>query len=242
MNLILESLKKIQATEELKENTLQYLNEQQQRKTHTRMHFTPGYALTAFVMLFLFGIGGRFVYGRPVSYISIDVNPSIELDVNCFGRVVSTEAYNEEGKGMTEQIRLNNISYMQAIDRLLNDDQYNKYLGKDSVLVFTVISDRSEKILENLNSSELLEKYGVLTYTSDLSCMEEAHQHEMSFGKYRTYLELLEYDEGVTIDDCHEMTMGELRDRIDACAHGGQTDGEKEHHGNDHERGHECDD
>lgn len=242
MNLIRESLKNIQATEEMKQNTLRYLNERQQRKTHVGAHFAPGYVLAAFVMLCLLGLGGHFVYGRPVSYISIDVNPSIELGVNCFGRVVSTETYNEEGKGMTEQIQLKNISYMQAIDRLLNDDQYNKYLGKDSVLVFTVISDRSEKILENLNSSELLEKYGALTYTSDLTCMEEAHQHEMSFGKYRTCLELLEYDEGVTIDDCHEMSMGELRDRIDACVHGGQTGGEKEHHGNDHERGHGCDD
>lgn len=241
MNLIRESLKDIQATEEMKQNTLHYLKERQQSRYRARAHFAPRYVLAAMAMLCLIGIGGRFAYGRPVSYISIDVNPSIELDVNCFGRVVSAETYNDDGKETVERVSLKNVSYMQAIDRLLNDDKYNEYLGNDSVLIFTVISERSEEILEELHSSELLEEYNALTYTSDFSCREEAHQHHMSFGKYRTYLELLKYDEGVTIEECHGMTMGELRDRIDACAHVEQTDAEKEHHGNDHERGHACD-
>lgn len=241
MNLIRESLQHIQATEELKQNTLQYLNEKQQRKCGARVFLTPGYALAALLLFCLIGLGGHFTYSRPVSYISIDVNPSIELGINCFGRVVFAEAYNDDGKGMTQQVALENVSYMRAISRLLNDDNYNRYLEEDSVLVFTVISDQSEKILEEITSSELYEKYSAVTYTSDTACMEEAHQHHMSFGKYRTYLELLEYDEGVTIEECHGMTMGELRDRIDACAHVEQPDAEKEHHGNDHERGHECD-
>lgn len=242
MNLIRESLKDIQATEELKQNTLQYLNERQQSRYRARAHFAPRYVLAAMALLCLVGIGGRFAYSRPVSYISIDVNPSIELGVNCFGRVISTETYNDDGKETVERVPLKNVSYMQAIDRLLNDDKYNEYLRNDSVLIFTVISERSEEILEELNSSDLLEKYNALTYTSDLSCREEAHKHEMSFGKYRTCLELLEYDEGVTIEDCHRMTMGELRERIDACAHEKQTGGETKHNDGDHGNGHKCDD
>lgn len=242
MNLIRESLQHVQATEELKQNTLQYLHEQQRGKYRARARFSPGYVLAALALLCLIGIGGRTAYGRPVSYISIDVNPSIELAVNCFGRVVSAEAYNDDGKGMIEQVPLINVSYMQAIRRLLNDDKYNRYLGKDSVLVLTVISERSEKMLEEIAFSGLYEKYSLLTYTSDMACMEEAHRHEMSFGKYRTYLELLEYDADITIEDCHGMTMGELRNRIDACVHNKQTDGAEEHSGGSHGAGHKCDD
>ena len=240
MNPIRESLEKIQATEELKQNTLQYLNERRQKKNRVRAHYVPQAALAAAVLFCMIGIGGYSVYRKPVSYISIDVNPSIELGLNCFGRVVSTEAYNDDGGGMIEQVPLKNVSYMQAINRLINDDKYNRYLNEDAVLVFTVISDQPEKILEELHASELTEKYEALTYTSDPVCREEAHRHEMSFGKYRTYLELLEYDEDVTIEDCHGMTMGELRDRIDECAHDGKTGSGKEHHGNEHERAHDC--
>ncbi len=241
MNPIRDSLKNIQATEELKQKTLQCMEEKRQGKQRVGMHFTPGFALAVIGLFCLLGIGGRAVYSRPVSYISIDVNPSIEIGINRFGRVVSAEAYNEDGRGMIEQVPLKNIFYMQAIGRLLNDDKYNRYLDKDGVLVFTVISDRPEEIFEEIHASGLPKKYEALTYTSDLSCRKEAHRHEMSFGKYRTYLELLKYDEDVTIEDCHGMTMGELRERIDACSHGGQTGGGEVHHGNDHGRGHDCD-
>lgn len=239
MNQIRKSLEPIRATEELKQNTLQYLNSQQQKRRRI-LHAVPRYAPVAAALFLLALVGGYSVYRKPVSYISMDVNPSIELNINCFGKVVSTEAYNDSGKTALKQISIKNVSYMQAIDRLLEDENYSNYLKEDSVLVFTVISDHSEKIVENLNVSEWTQKYNALTYTSDLSCMHEAHQHEMSFGKYRTYLELLEYDDNVTIEDCHGMTMGELRDRIDACSHDGQTDGEEEHH--IHHDGHVCND
>ena len=157
MNPIRESLEKIQATEELKQNTLQYLNERRQKKNRVRAHYVPQAALAAAVLFCMIGIGGYSVYRKPVSYISIDVNPSIELGLNCFGRVVSTEAYNDDGRGMIEQVPLKNVSYMQAINRLINDDKYNRYLNEDAVLVFTVISDQPEKILEELHASELTE-------------------------------------------------------------------------------------
>ena len=86
-------------------------------------------------------------------------------------------------------------------------------------MVFTVISDQADTIVEELNGNEAFRRYAPLTYTSDHSCMEEAHQHNMSFGKYRTYLELLQYDDEVTIDDCHGMSMGEMHDKIVSCKH-----------------------
>lgn len=243
MNLIRKSLEKVQASEELKQNTLRYLSAQQQKSRRVRIRFAPGYAAAVVCLFLLIGTGGYFAYSRPVSYISVDVNPSIELSINCFGKVVSTEAYNDDGKDVIDQVPLRNISYMQAIGRLLKDERYSRFLKEDSMLVFTVVSDRSEEIVRKLNGSELLRDYDALTYVSDSDCMHEAHQHEMSFGKYRTYLELLEYDKNVTIEDCHGMTMGELRDRIAVCSHA-DTNGEENHHGkshDDHVRGHGCD-
>lgn len=239
MNLIRKSLENIQATEELKQNTLQYLSAQQQKRRRIP-HAVSRYAPVMATLFLLVLTVGYSVYRKPVSYISMDVNPSIELNINCFGKVVSTEAYNDDGRATLKQVTLKNVSYMQAISRLLKDENFSKYLKEDSVLIFTVVSDQSEEIIKKLNTGEWSQKYGALTYASDLSCMHEAHQHEMSFGKYRTYLELLEYDDKVTIEDCHRMTMGELRDRIDTCSHNGQTDKEENQH--HHSNSHECDD
>ncbi len=238
MNRIRKSMEKIQATEELKQSTLQYLEKQREKTRRIRLYAARRFVLAAATLFFFVGAGGYSVYRYPVSFISIDVNPSIELSVNRFGRVVSTKAYNEHGMDVIGQVPLKNMSYMQAIVRLLENESYRRFLKEDSYLVFTVISEQSETIVGELSGNALFQSYGAVTYTSDSSCMHEAHQHDMSFGKYRTYLELLKYDESVTVEDCHGMTMGELQDRIDNCTHEGKDDGEKKHHGEHHEKGH----
>ena len=157
------------------------------------------------------------MYSRPVSYISIDVNPSIELAVNRFDRVVSAMGYNEDGQDILEHVSLKNISYQQAIERLLRDAYYSRYLNQDSQLVVTVISEHSDAMLEQINANDSFQALGALTYSSDTACMDEAHQHEMSFGKYRAFLELSQYDANITVEDCHNMTMGEIQNRIRSC-------------------------
>lgn len=241
MNLIQDSLKNIRASKELKQNTLQYLQERQNQTRRLKTRVIYRYAFAIATLLLLIGASGYSVYRRPVSYISIDVNPSIELGINRFEKVVSTKSYNEEGQTVTEQVSLKNVSYMQAIDLLLKDDAYSPYLTQNSLLVFTVISDHAETIVEELNASEVFQNYDALTYTSDSACMEEAHQHHMSFGKYRTYLELLQYDDEVTIEDCHSMSMGELHNKIASCKHeekAAENTGEHSgHHESHHQNG-----
>lgn len=227
MNAFQKSMSEIRATEELKKNTLQYLKEQQGRKSVARPRFIIRYALVAVCLFLLLGTGGYSVYREPVSYISIDVNPSIELGINRFGKVVSAEAYNEDGQNILQHVALENISYIQAINKLLKDESDHHYLKDDSLLVFTVISDHSHTIMAEISANELTQTYETLMYTSDTACMEEAHSHEMSFGIYRAYLELSQYDNSVTVEDCHGMTMGEIQTRIEGCRHHNQSNQEQ---------------
>ena len=249
MNRIQKSMNKIQASEELKKNTLQYLKERQKKQRHfgsSRTRFMPRFVLAAICFfVLLLGAGGYSVYIRPVSYISIDINPSVELGINRFKRVVSAVAYNEDGQNILEHVSLKNISYIEAIDKLLREESYDKFLTEDSLLIFTIVSDSSDTIIEEINANKSFQTYDALTYTSDKICMEEAHQHDMSFGKYRAYIELSEYDESITIEDCHGMTIGEMHDRIEKCREHEETEsGEKyqegyqERHQNHHGNGH----
>ena len=219
MNAFQKSMSGVRATEELKKNTLQYLKEQQEKKAGARPRLIIRYAIAAVCLLLLLGTGSYSVYRKPVSYISIDVNPSIELGINCFDMVVSAEAYNEDGQNILQHVSVKNISYIQAINKLLADESDQLYLQDDSLLVFTVISDQSHSIIEEIRTNEFARTYETLMYTSDTACMEEAHSHEMSFGIYRAYLELSQYDSSVTIEDCHGMTMGEIQTRIEGCRH-----------------------
>lgn len=224
MNLIQESMKGVQASKELKQNTLQYLENQQRKQSRFKTRSIPKLAAAFVCLLLILGTGGYAVYQKPVSYISIDVNPSIELSINRFGRVVSVSAYNKEGQMILNELPLKHCSYIQAIDRLLDYESTNRFITENSMLFFTVVSDRSEAILEKINTNTFLDTYPTMTYISDTVCMKEAHSHHMSIGKYCAYLELSQYDENITIDDCHTMTIDEIHNRIEGCqGHTGST-------------------
>lgn len=225
MNRIRESMGGIRAAEELKSHTLQYLEQQRHRRAWPRR--APQYVMAAICLLLLLCVGGYIGYNKPVSYISMDVNPSIELAINRYGKVISAEAYNRDGQNILQHLSLKNRPYVQAIRTLLEDEISGGFLTEDATLVFTIISDSPDAIREGLGTIDFAYSYQVLTYISDRECMQEAHQHEMSFGKYRACLELTAYEQDLSIEDCHDMTMGEIQDRIEGCRqHGGM-----EHHG-----------
>ena len=99
-NKIQDAFGHIQADTRLKESTKRFLREQSRGKFRAGYHPAVKYAVSAVcVMLFLAvgGAGYSWIW-TPVSYVSIDVNPSIELALNRFDRVVSAEAYNVEGE------------------------------------------------------------------------------------------------------------------------------------------------
>ncbi len=242
-NEIQKSMESIRATADMKRNTLFYLEAQRTKKNRSilqhKQNMALRYAMAVICIFLLAGAGGYQVYRRPVSYISIDVNPSIELAVNRFDRVVSAKGYNADGEDILQHVSLKNISYLQAIERLLQDAYYSRFLNRDSQLVVTVVSEHSDVMMEQINENDSFRALDAMTYSSDTACMAEAHQHEMSFGKYRAFLELSQYDESITVEDCHGMTMGEIQNRIRKCqGHGG---GSKttEKHSNGHSGRHD---
>lgn len=230
MNAIRESMSHIRASEDIKKKTLQYLAAQQKKKNTFRLRPVFMYALAAICLCLLLGTGGYTVYRQPVSYISIDVNPSIELGINRFGRVVSAKGYNEDGRDILKGLSLKNMPYVQAVSRLLADEAGSGFLGEDSLLVFTVISNQCYSIMKELSDAGFAQTYETLMYAGDADCMRDAHSHGMSFGKYRACQELAQYDSSVTVEDCHAMTMEEIHSRLDSCAgHQGGNGGQ--HHG-----------
>lgn len=154
MNRIRESMEGIRASRKLKDGTLRYLERQRCIRCRPVWRRGPVYALAAAMcLLLLFGVGWHNLYGTPISYISVDVNPSIELGINRYGRVVEAEAYNEDGRQVLQSLSLKNKPYVQAVGSLLEKEVYQGYLGENATLVFTIISDSPEEIREGLDSS-----------------------------------------------------------------------------------------
>ena len=65
--------------------------------------------------IMLFGTGaGVWVYAAPYSYVSLDVNPSIEYTLNRLDRVIKVKAVNDDGQAILDEV---NMTYWQRYSR-----------------------------------------------------------------------------------------------------------------------------
>lgn len=88
---------------------------------------------------------GVFAYFTPVSYVSLDVNPSIEYSINLFDRVLTYKSVNDDGKEIVEKLNLKNKKIAQALEETLNKIVEEGYITKDeNAGVVISISDSSK--------------------------------------------------------------------------------------------------
>lgn len=216
-NKISDAFDCIKMNPQLKESTKQVLSEKRNRRSVMLWHPAVKRAIRTVcaALLLVIGIGGYSFFQTPVSYVSIDVNPSIELALNRWNRVVSATAYNDEGEGILKNLSLNWKLYTDAIDEVVNCKEMQPYLTDAAELFFTVAAgpERESKIRTEVERYiAKIKKNCECNSTKDISVVGLAHKHQLSLGKYYLYLELCKYDDTITMNDCRHMSMSEMHD------------------------------
>lgn len=227
-NRIHDAFDNIKADERLKESTKQFISErtENQKAAHTPAFrkMAAAFCLVGFCIIgTMFGIRGYSWIQMPVSYVSIDINPSIELGLNRFDRVVSMEAYNEEGEKILKNLSLTWQKCTDAMDAILESEEMSAYLTDGLELVFTTAAE-SEQSLEL--QSEVEDFFGGTghkchSYSADIEIVSEAHDNGLSLGKYYAYLQLAQYDDTVTVDSCRGMSVLHMHGLAEEHEHNG---------------------
>lgn len=220
----------IKADSQLKESTKQFISEKSIDKVilarhHQTLH--KKFAIICMAIVLAAGINGYLWIRTPVSYISIDVNPSIELALNRFDRVVSVTAYNTEGKEVIKNLPLKGKIYTSAIDTIVESEIMNIYLTEESELIFTIAAENSHENGINTGIKNCCGHSGhnSQSVTANTDIVPDAHKNGLSLGKYYAYLQLLQYDNTITIKDCQDMSMSEIHGLITEHEHNtGNTD------------------
>lgn len=243
------ALDQIHAQEELKRSTEEYVLAKmrtQPIKRSVPMH-RWGVALACFAVV-LVGVGGYQVYFTPTSAISIDVNPSMELAINRFDRVVGVQTYGDDIP-WEEMPKLEYLDYTDAVEQLLAWDAMSPYLQEEDMMSISVIGADTQQQDEMLSRIEsCTQGHNVTCHAGNAELVEDAHHAGMSFGKYQVFLELQALDPTITVEDVQDLTMRELRDRLADLMQtsDGQADvessgygyGGQGHHGQHHGNGH----
>lgn len=227
----------IKAEEELKDRTRAYLAVKTNGYTRAgkRKYMYHIYA-AACVCTLLMLFGGRWLFFTPTAEISIDINPSIELGINRFDRVISVKGFNKEGQELSGGLDIKYKNYAEAMEQILHDDSIAQLLSHDEVMTITVISSDGEQSAEILAGVETCAAKQNNTYCYLARPEEVASAHEMGFscGKYRAFLELQLLAPDIDPETVQGMTMREIRELINSLSVDSGKDTSNSNWGNGH--------
>lgn len=203
------------------------------QKRRKALHFAKGgriAAIAACLALVACLIGGVADFLRPVAYVGIDVNPSVELMLNRFDIVVGTHALNDDGQQALDKAPCMWRPFDDAARDL--DGAMRAIAGEGAVVEVSIDCDNESR-------------YAALAAQSNncFGCNGEAHcdrtnaeerqaAHNLGMGvaKYRAYQELQEAGVDTSAEECASMSMRELRDLL-AKTGVDTSEGESEHAG-----------
>lgn len=134
----------------IKNNNYQ-IGEEIQMKNTTKKSKMKIYALATSVACAILMVGtGVYAYTTPYSYVSLDVNPSIEYEVNRFNRVINVTAVNDDGAEIINNLDLENKTIDEAIEDTITEINEQGYFGEDETggVVIATSNDDTDKATE----------------------------------------------------------------------------------------------
>lgn len=236
-----DAFDQIHADEELKNRTKEYLLQKTNGYTKVKKsgyrYWIPAAACFVFLIL-----GGRWLYFTPTAEISIDINPSLELGINRFDRVISVESYNDDGQELADSLDIRYLNYADAVQQVVQNEMVTALLSDDEIMEIGVIGSddtQSARILSEIETCTE-EDANTYCYSAHSDEAEEAHEMGLSCGRYRAFQQLQALDSTITAEEVRNMTMREIYDRI-AELSGGSSAGTDSSSGTDYEAEEECD-
>lgn len=187
------------------------------QKRRKALHFAKGgriAAIAACLALVACLIGGVADFLRPVAYVGIDVNPSVELTLNRFDIVVGTHALNDDGQQALDKAPCMWRTFGDAARDL--DGAMRAIAGENAVVEVSIDCDN-----ENRYAALAAQSNNCFGCNGEAHCdrtnaeeRQTAHNSGMGVAKYRAYQALQEAGVDISAEECASMSMRELRDML----------------------------
>ena len=191
------------------------------------------YAVAACLSLVLVGAaaGGFFLHqARTVtSVVSLDVNPSIQLQVNNSEKVLKVQALNAEAQEVLADMPLEGTHLNVAVNAIVGSLLQHGYLDSISSAILISVEDTNQQRAEKLQQ-ELTDQVGSAlanqqsqasilsqTLTSDQQLQDQAAQNNISVGK-ASLIQTIQQNGDFTFDQLAALSVEELSQMAKAQA------------------------
>ncbi|WP_055665631.1 anti-sigma-I factor RsgI family protein [Desnuesiella massiliensis] len=89
------------------------------------------FLMAASFLLLVFLSSGIFLYNEPVSAVTIDINPSVELYVNRWNKIVKVVPLNDDGKNLVNELNIKNLDISNGIEKIYEKCKSENYITED---------------------------------------------------------------------------------------------------------------
>lgn len=241
----LDEFDDIRASEDTKNKTLEYVMRKQNKKSYTK----PIFVMTV-CSLVLFLLPIAFLKQKPqqtttsseiISYVSIDVNPSMEWVINENDIIIDIISYNNDVENLSFVSSLKGKTLIDGMNMMIKDTAFQDYM-KDGFLEIGIYSEHKnqesklqKQIDDYLQTHLSTSKYHCSCSNKDT--FEQSRQHQISFGKYNVIKEILQYDVSYTEQELQEKSMRELYDILSNFDQSVTQKGKHNQNGKQHQSG-----
>ncbi|SHH49058.1 hypothetical protein SAMN02745823_00056 [Sporobacter termitidis DSM 10068] len=241
-----KALDRVRADEALKQKTADYIRNLDTSvialSTGTRnkpLHVKKLVAaVCAAVVLCALPIGTYAVYKTPTSYVAVDINPSVELGINTFGKVVKVTPYNTDGETVLNGLSLINQNVESAVRQIVQSASQNGFMEEPGATLITVTTEtNSDTAAQNLQAAaktgaeDAVASGGsaatVETGHIDLTKRSNAIAQGIAPGRLNLIEKLQELDPTIKTEDYKDISVTEIQKKLTELQkeHKSQTNG-----------------
>ncbi len=196
----------------------------QEIKLEARKRFPYLKQLMAAASLFIVLLAGMLYLGETppaAAYLTIDINPSIELAVSTAGKVISARAMDEEGERILAEVKVKGRDLREAVGLIVAQAVTDNYIEEsgDNVILATLTVASGAEPLVDLNSvyeaiKNPVESSGlasdVIIEPVEPEMRQEAAASGISTGRYLLLHKSDKKGLQVSISDITSMSLGKL--------------------------------
>lgn len=184
-------------------------NSQRARQSQRRRMVSGLCAAAAMVCLCLF-------YFTPAARIEMDVNPSIELQVNRLDRVIQVRGLNEDGRELAKNVSLLNLPYTRAVRKLMLSQEMEPFIRSHDLITVSVVGDapgHTEEMLANVACSAMTVagRENVVYCSLSEADLQEAKDLNLTVLQYQAFRILSAQNPSATADTARDMDKRELQ-------------------------------
>ena len=189
-----------------------YISVGYRKKQKSRAQFRLKPALALMVLFFL----SLSLFIKPGaianSFVIVEINPSIELEVSQDNRVINISPLNTDGYFFLEKLNLTNKSVDEAIVEIVNQASIAGYLSETGGTINVSAVNKNTKTEASLNNiiTDTLKKYAPNFIKNDEDVKEEAKENNVSPGRMLIIRRAMEADTTLELEAALKMEVKDL--------------------------------